>query len=436
MPVETISGTDGSDLLFGTDADNLILGGAGDDYIVTEGGLDTVYGEGDNDVILTNSGGAYLYGGDGDDTLSTSDHLSTVAGSLFGGAGNDQLYAGDHRDRCFGGDGDDTISVTVFQFGLARGGAGQDHLDLRFVNKDLQPNGANISVLLNGPDAGVHIGDTGIFTISGFESLSVKLGSGDDTVRGGNLADSLVLGRGMNTAHALDGDDLVSYQTGAVNTLDGGRGFDTLQVIQAESGQPLIFRVDHGAATDQFGSVITGFEAYDISGSAVNDRVVLGAGADIVQLGLGADRAFGLGGDDWLYGGQGRDFLFGGPGNDLLVGGAGIDVLNGGAGVDEFMFLDLRHGGDLILDFDPAEDVIVIGQAAIQYGLPTGPVSSERFFLDSASGTPAQFVYRAGSTPGESELIWDSNGDSAGGEVQIARFLGDPLLVSYSILIL
>jgi Ca2+-binding RTX toxin-like protein len=436
MTVETITGSDESDQIFGTSADDLILAGAGDDFVATDSGLDSVYGEADNDVILAYSAGSLLDGGEGDDSLTTSDHHSALIGVLLGGDGNDQLFAGDRRDRCFGGAGDDTITIRLFQWGAAHGGQGIDRLDLRFVDNDLQRSDDDVVALLTGADAGVSFGDTGRLVISGFESLSIALGSGNDQVRGGALADTIALGRGQNSAQAMGGDDLVSYHTGAANQLSGGGGHDILQVFQSDPDEALIFTAAPGTATDQNGSVISGFEAYDVLGGAVADEVLLGGGDDVAQLGWGGDRAIGRGGNDWLFGDQGFDRLFGGDGDDILVGGLGFDLLTGGAGADHFQFEDLRHCGDRIRDFTPGEDLLVLSQPAIDYALPTGLVPVERFSLDVASGSSAQFVYRAGATPGESELIWDINGASALGEVLVARFLGNPLLTSDSVLIL
>ena len=51
--------------------------------------------------------------------------------------------------------------------------------------------------------------------------------------------------------------------------------------------------------------------------------------------------------------------LDGGGGRDTLEGGRGEDVLVGGGGADRFVF-GRRSGEDVVRDFAPGEDVLVI----------------------------------------------------------------------------
>ncbi|AXQ96004.1 endo alpha-1,4 polygalactosaminidase (plasmid) [Cereibacter azotoformans] len=112
-----------------------------------------------------------------------------------------------------------------------------------------------------------------------------------------------------------------------------------------------------------------------ISGGAGNDRLDGRGGRDVLQGGTGDDLLRGGPGDDGLLGDAGRDRLEGGvghdrlygrAGNDVLLGGAGDDVLHGQAGADRLhggagadVFVYRRgDGGDLILDFNRAHDLI------------------------------------------------------------------------------
>jgi Ca2+-binding RTX toxin-like protein len=56
-----------------------------------------------------------------------------------------------------------------------------------------------------------------------------------------------------------------------------------------------------------------------ISGTAANDLILAGPGADTISGGSG---------DDCILGGGGADLLFGDSGTDTCIGGAGIDVLD------------------------------------------------------------------------------------------------------------
>lgn len=86
-----------------------------------------------------------------------------------------------------------------------------------------------------------------------------------------------------------------------------------------------------------------------LSGGKQNDRLYGDKGTDTL---------IGNTGDDWLLGGQGTDLLIGSFGNDTLEGGLGQDTLWGGPGANVFRYRRLGDGGDLIIGFDPTQDII------------------------------------------------------------------------------
>jgi Ca2+-binding RTX toxin-like protein len=68
-------------------------------------------------------------------------------------------------------------------------------------------------------------------------------------------------------------------------------------------------------------------------------------------------------GGDRLVGGAGRDILNGGAYDDDLFGGAGRDILTGGGGSDRFYFSGSKDAGlgrnrDTIVDFEVGHDLI------------------------------------------------------------------------------
>jgi Ca2+-binding RTX toxin-like protein len=68
-------------------------------------------GDGD-DVVTLQETNAYVFGGDGDDTLSADPYLPSDRSRLHGEAGNDTLVAGsanDARTELYGGEGDDRL---------------------------------------------------------------------------------------------------------------------------------------------------------------------------------------------------------------------------------------------------------------------------------------------------------------------------------------
>lgn len=172
-------------------------------------------------------------------------------------------------------------------------------------------------------------------------------GAGDDLVYGGPWAEAWSGLAGNDTILGMDGGD----------TIHGGDGND------------------------------------DINGNKGNDIVDGGPGQDFARGGQGNDLVYGGDGDDWhvngnigndlVYGGAGNDNVYGGPGDDLLFGEAGDDILSGdlgndtlvgGAGRDVFSYSP-GSGSDLIVDFDPAFDIIRV---------PTGTVLS---FQPESGGT-------------------------------------------------
>lgn len=109
-----------------------------------------------------------------------------------------------------------------------------------------------------------------------------------------------------------------------------------------------------------FSDTLNGTAGEDkLSGGLGNDTLNGLDGHDILDGGLGNDRLNGGIGHDVLFGGLGNDILNGGDGNDILFGGLGDDMLTGGNGADLFHFGRLE-GSDRILDFDVAQDSIVL----------------------------------------------------------------------------
>ena len=437
MPFDTITGTDQNDAIYATGHHAKLFGLDGNDWLVGTGGQDMIFGGHGDDTTWGYFGSDTVYGGAGNDILHASEYDTGDIGHLYGGSGNDQLFAEDITDYSYAGAGNDTVTIYFDLGGAAHGGAGTDLLVMNYIGSGLGSNpNTNALIILNGPNAGASAGLESM-VLSGFEALDITTYMGDDTVQGGALADTISVYSGANTVRAMGGDDHVIYLTGAVNTLDGGTGTDTLRVIQSYPATgALIFTVTGQNATDSYGSSITGFENYQVFGSSDNDHVVLGSGHDMFAGFDGADTAYGMGGRDRLHGQAGDDILYGGNGNDVLGGGLGIDTLTGGAGADSFHFGFARMVGDRITDFAPGQDHVTMGEGVVDFALALGVVDAAHFNLDSAVGTGGQFIYRASGEPGLTALVWDINGTDAGGERLIAQFEGAPMLTAADLTIL
>ena len=431
MPFKIITGSDNADVIYATGHHAKVYGLDGNDWLVGTGGNDILYGGNGNDTAWGYYGSDTVFGGAGNDVLHASEYNTNDTGHLYGGTGDDQLFAEDINDFTYGGSGNDTVTIYFDLGGAAYGGSGTDLLVMNYIGSGLGTNpGADVSVILNGPNAGATSGSESM-VLSGFEALDITTYSGNDTVQGGALADTIEVYTGANTVRAMGGDDHVIYLSGALNNLDGGTGTDILRVIQSfPAVGPLNFTVSGTTATDGYGSIITNFEQYQVFGSSDNDLITLGNGRDQGGGEDGDDTIYGMGGHDKLHGGTGDDLLFGGNGNDVLAGGPGHDILSGGAGADNFQFAYASTTGDRIADFAPGVDHINMGRGVVDFVLSAGPVDAVHFHLDAATGTLGQFIYRASADAGVTELVWDFNGTDAGGERLVATFEGAPLLTA------
>ncbi len=301
-------GTPGDDALVGTVGDEVILAGAGDDLVQAGAG---------NDVVDGGDGDDELHGEDGDDVLKggAGDDL------LFGGAGDDVLAGGAEDDRLDGGDGSDTA--------------------------DYSDDTAGVTVDLS---QGIAFGDE-----SGEDELisieNVIGGAGNDTLIGDDGANRLVGGAGDDVILAGGGDDLIVAGAGH-DVIDGGDGFDTLDLSAATGAISVDFAAGkasgEGIGTNSFSNIeklLFGAGNDVVTGGNGDDAFDGGAGNDTLKGGAGNDTLWGGEGDDSLDGGSGDDDVFGGTGNDVIRAGSGNDLVEGGEGDD---VIDAGSGDDLV----------------------------------------------------------------------------------------
>lgn len=306
-------------------------GGSGDDVAAAAGIL---RGNGGNDILRLaqeNSGPNLAYGGEGDDRL-------TGVGELFGEAGNDILTGEFGVLFLSGGDGNDTISTSATHASID-GGAGQDLATIFTDNGNHTISIANSSVLQT---------FAGGQTLVGIEQISLTLGSGNDTITGGDLMDTLLGNAGNDVLNGGGANDRLVGSTGN-DVLDGGDGADELtgdsggDILRGGAGDDILVQgyitlidgpdhYDGGTGTDRI--YLQPFSAVDETISLADPSVVqtLSNGSTFVNIEQ-IDIVSGLG-NDRITGGALADGLNGGNGNDVLDGGLGADGLNGGAGDD------------------------------------------------------------------------------------------------------
>ncbi|SEW10355.1 Ca2+-binding protein, RTX toxin-related [Cognatiyoonia koreensis] len=307
--------------------DDVIVAGAGDDSVVAGLGDDTVFGgtgndtidggEGDDvldggtgdDSITGGTGGDFIEGGDGDDVINAGNHDDPLPDvgypqqglfpgydadpdptndldTVFGGAGNDTISTGDDNDTIFGGSGDDTIDAGIDDDSVD-GGTGNDTI-IGSEGNDIIDGGEGDDLIFGGLDLSVpdfvNIPDDEPNEF-GFTDLVTD-----------NNNDTLFGGAGNDTIYGQDDDD----------TLFGGTGKDTL----------------FGGVDDD--ELIGGDGDDTLFGGQGNDDLEGGAGEDVLEGGAGADFASGGLGSDTFIGGNGGDVVVGGEDPD----GSDIDVLD------------------------------------------------------------------------------------------------------------
>ncbi len=276
----TLNAGGGHDVVIGNADDNAINGGDGDDAI---------YGMGGNDLINGGDGVDFIDGGAGNDTITGG------AGNdvLLGGAGNDTFnyVIGDGSDIIVGGSGADSLAIsgtggsdtlsvlvsgnTITQFN------GSTVASVETVAANLGGGADTLSYTGTAQDVAVNLSNgtaTGFNLIENIENVTG--GSGDDTLIGNAVANTLIGG---------NGDDVLIGGAGA-DTLTGGLGSDTFRFGTADSRGQVSF-------TD--GGRINGVNGYD----TVTDFTV---GVDKLKLPVAAIAASDTGWIDGTDSGRGE----------------------------------------------------------------------------------------------------------------------------------
>lgn len=227
---------------------------------------------------------------------------------------------------------------------------------------------------INGSKAGETIlGETYSFELQQ-RGLIIKGNGGNDTLKGGF---------GQDVLNGGDGDDTI---IGELNDLegvadgtfvwDGGRGNDLLDLSSITSapgtGLWLVLGTGPNGSGSSLQTNVDRSDDYSLNWSVTYDdvyqsnirnfeKVLMGAGDDIVTLGYGNQTVWGGAGNDYLDGQPGNDMLFGDSGDDILVGGWGSDIMTGGDGNDIFAIAGRVVGEythDTVTDFELANDQI------------------------------------------------------------------------------
>lgn len=399
---DTIDGLAGNDQMFGEGGNDTILQGTAAD------GADTISGGGNNPTgdtldysgrtgalyvapgggAVSGEGGCPLGAGCEDDNINsdTENYLLGSAADQFVGSGADEyIVPGAGDDKVDGNGGFDYLSLEDVAgpatFDLITGtatGAGTDTFSdmegyvgtagddtLKLGNTPI-PSGNTLGDFA--ADGGIDTVDASAATQNrtinlnnfGFDCapagcLEVENaigGSGNDTLTGNPLNNTLIGGEGTDNIAGNDGNDTIEGGLGN-DILSGGAGGDTLSYKHATGGMEVDLSVGLTSGADgadsigffeivlgtDFNDTITGGQSsVDVNnrykGRGGNDLLIGTNSTDFLLGGGGNDTVQAGGGDDIGKGNAGNDDLFGSKGNDTLTGGKGNDFANGQGGAD------------------------------------------------------------------------------------------------------
>ena len=386
---DRLLGNQGNDFLYGGDGDDRVEGGIGQDTLFGGPGRDTLLGNEASDELLGGAGDDHLLGGQGDDVLrghSGNDILRGQEGDdvLYASDGDDLLVGSAGSDRLVGGSGNDIYQFEPGQnVEIVVDPSGTDRIEfapsIRYEDLRFRSNGSDLFI--------DHVAANG-------STLSVQLVGQYAT---GNI------------------EQLYMPQFGEVRVWDG-RAFSVVDNPPALTlppelppplpppsppppppPPPLPPPPPPPPPPPSPGQPTNGDD--QIHGTAGDDVLAGGSGNDTLFGFDGNDTLNGGPGDDGLAGVNGDDILDGGPGNDVFIGGLGTDIMIGGAGADLFSYSvssgDVVSDGGLaiILDYDQAQDFLLLGIDIKDYQAPSGLIvpgllledQEVRYLLDTNS---------------------------------------------------
>ncbi|MEO0485098.1 MAG: calcium-binding protein [Pseudomonadota bacterium] len=240
--------TEGNDVYEGSDEGEDVDALSGNDFVFAGAGNDIVDGNGGKDLLAGNDGNDTLNGGEFHDLLLGGDGADTLNGgtgkdTLLGQAGDDTLNGDEWTDMLFGGTGSDELN----------GGANHDYLDGGLTGDGLvELTASTISDIHDALDDGL--------TISNVTSIVGGIATYDDgetdTLDGGKGEDTLVLGSGdVGTG----GDGIDEFQIWDDSAIENATNFtastitdynpsqDSVEVLyRSGDPEPTISVVDDG----------------------------------------------------------------------------------------------------------------------------------------------------------------------------------------------
>ncbi|WRH62514.1 MAG: hypothetical protein RSE12_19480 [Fuscovulum sp.] len=367
-------------------------GGSGNDTFVGIAEGDVLAGGGDDRFDFEDGYGARIFGGDGNETLTSAGDNYV----LHGDAGNDLIsFSASAFDgqAAYGGNGNDTLSVAFPDIPNAAGavlggGRGADTFDLTFnawpdadqrqadfvTLKDFKPGEDRLNIKADNFSRAelIENSENGFTDLRLYHSVTNQNGEVVErysTIRmegitGANLES---LGVNLPPAPAIPDDQGRRYDIapGGLSSVTGGAGNDTITGIAGGSFLG-------GGGDDRF-DIETGADSV-LDGGAGNDTLNVGESANMNVLGGAGNDVLNI---DSTSNTQETSTINGGDGDDNLNIGIAlndpfaqrVDTVSGGAGADTFTLdvKDVTSGADfstdtmlVIDDFSQAEDDLII----------------------------------------------------------------------------
>ena len=301
------------------------------------------------------------------------------------------------------GSGDDAIRVAmIYKPGkLTLNGASiSDPADINnrapFAQAFTTPNGAKFAVIVNhlkskgscpsgsGPDA--DDGLQGCWNATRVQQ-AVQLKGFLTQVQGTTGATDVVLLGDFNSHGQEDPIDTLTHDGAIIDAVAHFDAADWSYIFDGTSG-----RLDHGLVTaGLLGKVVyatswhinadepivldynTEFKVFGSSTTGSPDYYTPTAyrSSDHDPMVMGLDLTKSVKGTD------GRDTIVGTPGDDIIEGGPGADTLTGNGGRDQFVYGSMLDAGDVITDFKPGIDTLVLTKLLASLGIASAdPLAS------------------------------------------------------------
>lgn len=241
-------------------------------------------------------------------------------------------------------------------------------------------------------------------------------------------------GIGNNLANVLTGNSAANQLNGQAgnDTLDGGAGNDTLtgwsgaDTMKGGLGNDLYY-------VENVGDVVTEILSQGID--TVSSRLTYTLPANVENLTLTAtDVINGTGNElaNVITGSSAANQLNGGAGNDTLDGGLGANRLTGGTGNDVFKFTSMGPV-DVIVDYNVANDTIQLENSVFSALTVVGTLPASQFRIGAQALDANDHILYNKAT---GALIYDANGNAAGGAAQIATIGSGLALTSADIVVI